>query len=149
VHVDAVEEALKVKSPRNARPKRQLRDFAVRQLKRSEKYQRELDKALEKARKTGAPIDPVLVQAVQTAKSITDTMMTAIEQVRRSEKSEREKMSGLTDDQLMQVLITQLPRIADEMDDEQWRALLGTRWSAAVIEVLLRGTPHDTTRSAR
>lgn len=137
VHLDAVEEALRkpVRRTRN-RPRRQLRDFAVRQLRRAEKYQNALDKQMALAKK-GTALDPVLVQAVQTAKSITDTMMNAIEQIRRSDKAEREKMGGLTDDQLLQVLITQLARVAGSMTDDQWRLLIGVKFGEAVADALL------------
>lgn len=138
VHLDAVEEALS-KPVRRApgRPRRQLRDFAIRQLKRAEKLQRYLDGELKKGKK-GKQLDPVFVQAVQTCKSLTDTMMNAIEQIRRADKAEKDKLGGLTEEQLDQVFKTQLARIAPNLDDEARRLLITTWYGEDVAEVLLK-----------
>ena len=121
VYLDAVEEALGKHRRGWRRPKRQLRDFAVRQLKRAEKLQRMLDAEITKANK-GEGIDPVLVQAIQTSKALTDTMMNAIEQVRRSDVATQKKLGGLTEEQLYEVLKVGLERIR-WTDEDKYRCV--------------------------
>ena len=136
IHADAVAEALS-RAPKRRGPyrKRQLADFALRQLKRAEKYQRQLDREIHRARKAHEPIDSVLIQAVQTAKTITDTMLNAIEQVRRSQKAEAEKLGGLTDDALLEVLRVHLFRLRWSDDDK--RKMLAQWFGDEVAELLM------------
>lgn len=135
VYLDSIEEALKKPRKGGRRPRRQLRDFAVRQLKRAEKLQRHLDAELNKCGK-GEAIDPLLVQAVQTSKALTDTMMNAIEQVRRSEAAEQKKLAGLSEEQLYEVLKVGLERIRWTEDDKH---RLLTHWFGVdVADVLVK-----------
>lgn len=143
VYLDAVEEALKKpRKPSHRRPKRQLRDFAVRQLKRAEKLQRHLDAEIERGKRgEGGGIDPLLVQAVQTAKALTDTMMNAIEQVRRSEAAEQKKLAGLSEEQLYEVLKVGLERI--HWTDEDKHRLITHWFGVDVADVLVKRPRKD------
>jgi hypothetical protein len=148
IFVDAIDEALrrranlvtKPKPPR--RPRRQLNDIAMRQLKRAERIQRLMTREIVEIESEkdaeGKPSGKVPGELVTNFNQLTHTVSNLMEQIRRGEKAEREKFGGLTEDQMDEVFKQQLHRIAPSIQDYD-RYVLLTAWYGEEIATLLTG----------
>jgi len=152
IYLDAVDEAMQrrralVVAPKAPRkPRRQLNDIAIRQLKHAEKLQRIMGRTIaeasgpERLDEHGKPIkQPEITAAfVQSFNQLTQSITNAMEQIRRGDKAEKEKLGGLSEEQMDEVFKQQLERIATKLDDYD-RYVLLLAWYGEEVAMLITG----------
>lgn len=111
-------------------PRRQISDIAQRRLRDLEKIAREQRKLL--AEKAG---DAEFARAFNET---TKSMANLLEQIRRSKEAERKAFAGLSEEQLEQVLRSQLLRLGPLLDESEKRNLLTMWFGSDVAGVLLQ-----------
>ena len=133
VFVNSLDEALKTKPVgRKPRGKRRIEDIARRRLQDAEKMAREQRKVIRSGK---GHDDPSFVKAFNET---TKTMTNLLAEIRQAHEAERKAFGGLTQDQLDQVFVAQLARIASKLEADDWRALLAVGWGDAIAEMLVR-----------
>lgn len=152
LYLDAVDEALNSpkrvgpgapKGPR--KPRRQVNDIAIRQLKAVERQRRALAQQLSptepRCDACGKPAThgpEALAALVRASSDVSDQIVKLSQSVRLGYEAERKAFEGLTEDQLDVVFRDQLRRVAAVLDTETKRMLLVTWFGQDVADVLLK-----------
>lgn len=149
LYLNAVDEALTKRrgpgAPRGPRrPRRQVNDVAVRQLRDVEKQRRILSRRLAPTTDPCVSchlpkdLEPAELRAlVEASASVSHQIVQLSQSIRLGYKQENEAFKGLTEEQLEAVFRAQLPRIASGMTDRERRSILEIWFGPDVADVLL------------
>jgi hypothetical protein len=132
---DALEEAgvRGRRKKRIGRPKRQLADVTLAAIKTIEGMRRRLDRDIRKQSEDWLPTQ----QHIRAATELAGALVKLERSVRLGREAERNAMGSLTDEQMEQVLISNLTRVASVLTELQWRTLLAAGLGEDIAEAAL------------
>ena len=118
---------------RIGRPKRHLSDLELRHVKRLETIGRRLDRHLITKGPDWIP-DP---DFVKTATELAGALVKLSRSIRLAAEAEKSAMRSLDEGQLLDVLRVSLPRIAAQLGEDEWRALLSIGMAEDIAEAAI------------
>jgi hypothetical protein len=118
---------------RVGRPKRHLADIELKTLKQAEQLRRRLDKKLVEMGSDWIPDESF----VETFKSVVSAVNQLSRTYRLGREAEAKAFATLTEEQLLDVLRVQLPRIATDFSEDEWRVLIGIGMGEDIAEAAI------------